>query len=76
MGDLVKHLFTGFTDTITGLAGGIKDAFMNIIYVDPAAEALEVAPLFEFILIFGGVAIAMGITWKLFGLVKGKVSGR
>lgn len=70
---IVEAIFSAFGTAISGLTGGIKDGFMELIYVDAAVENPEINPLFWFIAVTGGVAIASGIVWKLFGLIKGKI---
>lgn len=73
MGDMISTVFTSFTETITGLAGGIGTAFMNLIYVGGDATG-GISPLFTFLLTMAGVGLSAGVLWKLFGLIKGKTS--
>lgn len=70
---IIEAMFSAFGTAITGLTGGIKDGFMELIYVDAAAEVLEINPLFWFVAVTGGLAVATGIVWKLFGMIKGKI---
>lgn len=73
MGEMVKKIFTSFTDVITNLSSGIKSAFTNIIYEDPtAAEKVLSAPV-EFALIFAGVSLAVGLVYGAFKLIRARV---
>ena len=72
MTDLITEIFSSFTAVITGLADGIKEAFSHILYVDPSASQLVFSPMVLFLLVFGGLALAMGIFWKIFGVIRGK----
>lgn len=70
MSDILTSLFEGFTTTITSFATGLKDGFMNLLYVDPEASTKVVSDPVKFLLIFGGVGIAMGLFWKVLGLIR------
>lgn len=70
MSDLISNIFTSFTTVITGLAGGIKEAFSEILYASGGSG--DFSPLILFLLTFGGLALAMGLFWKLFGLIRGR----
>lgn len=69
---MITEIFSSFTTVITNMAGGLKEAFMNLLYVDPAASEKVISDPVKFLLIFGGVGLAMGMFWKLFGLIRGK----
>ena len=75
MVDLIQEIFTSFTTVIGGLADGMKEAFMQILYVDPAAETLVFSDPIKFLMVFGGLSLGMGIFWKLWGLIRGKTRG-
>lgn len=68
----VTMIFSGFTDTIKGLAGGIKDGFLNLIYVDPSASEKVMSDIAEFCFVAGGVTLAIGIVWGTFRLIRAK----
>ena len=70
MGTLITDLFSGFTDTISGVASGVKTAFMQLLYVDPAAETKVVADLPKFLFVMLGLSMAIGITYTIFKLIK------
>lgn len=70
MGELVSNIFTSFSETITGLAGGLREAFTQLIYANGTEGAFS--PLLQFLLVFAGVSLAAGVLWKIFGLIKGK----
>lgn len=70
MSELISEIFSSFTAVITGLADGIKQAFNAILYTEGGTGAYS--PLILFLLTFGGLALAMGLFWKLFGLIRGR----
>ena len=73
MGEMVKKIFTSFTDVITNLSSGLKSAFTNIIYEDPAATEKVLSAPVEFVLIFAGVSLAVGLVYGAFKLIKARV---
>lgn len=70
MGTLIKEIFTGFSEAIKGLASGIKDAFMQILYVDPAAETLVVSEFAKFGFVMLGLSLAIGLVWGAVRLIR------
>lgn len=70
MGTLIKEIFSGFSETISGLAGGIKDAFMQIMYVDPAAETLVVSDFAKFAFVMLGLSLAIGLVYGAIRLIR------
>lgn len=72
MGDIVSKIFTGFTDTITNLASGVKSAFVNILYENPEAEIKVLSSVAEFGLVFLGISMAIGLVYGAIRLVKGR----
>ena len=70
MTKLIESIFSSFSVVIKGLASGLKDAFGNIIYVDPAAATPEFSPLILFLFTLAGLGLATGILYKIFGLVQ------
>ena len=73
MGEMVKKIFTSFTDVITNLSSGIKSAFTNIIYEDPTATEKVLSAPVEFALIFAGVSLAVGLVYGAFRLIRARV---
>ena len=67
---LVQAIFATFVTVIQGLAGGLKNAFSLLLYVDPAAENPVFSPMILFIFTLAGVGLATGILYKMFGLIK------
>ena len=49
MTELVQAIFATFVTVIQGLAGGLKNAFSQLLYVDPAAENPVFSPMGLFI---------------------------
>lgn len=70
MSELITTLFSVFTTVITSLAGGLKTAFANLLYVDPAASSPEFSPVVLFLFTMAGVGLACGILFKMFALIK------
>ena len=64
-------MFSGFTDTIGGLAGGVKDMFMNILYVDPSASELVLSDFAKFGFLMGGLTMALGLGYFIIRKVRG-----
>ena len=71
MGELISTMFSGFGDTISGLASGVKDMFMNILYVDPTAQELVLSDFAKFGFLFGGVTMALGLGYFIIRKVRG-----
>lgn len=72
MGDIVSKIFTGFTQTITNLASGVKDAFVNVLYENPEAETKVLSSVAEFGLVFLGISMAIGLVYGAIRLVRGR----
>ncbi len=72
MSDIVSKIFSGFTDTITNLASGIKSAFVNILYEDPSASSKVLSSVAEFGLVFMGISLAIGLVYGAIRLVRGR----
>lgn len=70
MTQVVTNIFSGFSETISGLAGGFKEGFTNLFYVDPSATELVVSDLAQFGFIMLGVGMAIGIVYGLLRLIK------
>lgn len=73
MGQLVETIFDSFTEVITGLSGGLSEAFSRLLYVYDAqgAATSEFNPLILFIFTVAGIGLAATILWKMFGMIKG-----
>lgn len=70
MSELISEIFTSFTTVIQGLAGGLKTAFGQLIYVDPSASSPVFSPLILFLFTMAGLGLASGILYKIFGLIQ------
>lgn len=73
MVQLVEQIFESFTTVITGLANGMSEAFGYLIYKVGMDGQLtnEFNPLVLFIFMVAGISLAVGILWKIFGLIRG-----
>ena len=69
--DLTENMFDSFVNVIEGFSQGLKNSFSNLIYLDPTAENLEFSPLVIFLFVGGGLALAMGVFYKVFGMIRG-----
>ena len=72
MANLVEQMFSTFTTVIKGLAGGIKTAFNELIYVDASAASPRVNNFVIFIFVMAGVGLATGILYKIFGMIRSR----
>lgn len=72
MSELVKELFSSFTEVITGLSNGIKTSFTNLIYVDPAASDPQFSPIVLFVFTMAGIGLATGILYKIFSMIRAR----
>lgn len=72
MGQLVETIFDSFTEVITGLSGGLSEAFSRLLYVyNDGVATTEFNPLILFIFTMAGVGLAAAILWRIFGMLKG-----
>lgn len=67
---LIEEIFSSFSTVIDGISDGIKTAFTNLIYVDSAASDPVFSPLVIFLFTMAGIALATGILYAIFGLIK------
>lgn len=73
MGQLVETIFDSFGEVITGLSGGLSEAFSRLLYVynEQGVATTEFNPLILFIFTMAGVGLAAAILWRIFGMLKG-----
>ncbi len=72
MSELITTIFDSFNTVINGLSGGLKGAFNNLIYVDPAATDPVISPMVLFIFTMFGLGLASGILYKIFGMIRSR----
>lgn len=72
MSELITEIFSSFSTVIGGLADGLKNAFVNLIYVDPEATDPAFSPLVLFIFTMAGLGLATGILYKIFSMVRAR----
>lgn len=70
MSELITTLFSSFTTAITNMGTAIKDAFLNILYVDPSASQPVVSELAKFGFLTAGVAMAIGLVYGAVRLIR------
>lgn len=70
MNDLITTLFSSFTETIKGMGTGIKEAFLNILYVNPSAETLVVSDFAKFMFLMFGLGLAIGLIYGAVRLIR------
>lgn len=71
MAELFSYLWTTLTETITNLAGGIKDTFLNLMYVDPEAETKVISEFAKFGFALFGLSFGIGLVWIIVKKIKG-----
>ena len=71
MSDLINQTFTSFTDTIKGIANGLKTAFEHIIYVDPSATEKVTSDFAKFGFIMLGFSFATAIVFLVARKIRG-----
>ena len=71
MTELITTMFSTFSTTISGLATGIKDMFMNLLYVDPTAEVLVLSDFAKFGFVLAGVSMACGLGYFIIRKIRG-----
>lgn len=70
MGSLIQTMFSGVTETVQGLASGVKDMFLNLIYEDPAASEKVVSEFAEFSFLLMGVSLALGLGYFIIRKIR------
>lgn len=70
MGELITTMFSGVTDTITGLGTAIKDMFMNLLFVDPSASDLVLSEFAKFSFLLMGVSLALGLGYFIINKIR------
>ena len=72
--DFITSLFQALTAGITGIIApmvdGIKTGFLEVIYVDPAAEAPELSAIAYFLFAMLGLSVGVGLVWLVISLFK------
>lgn len=72
MGQLVTTMFDSFNESITGLAQGIKDMFMWLIYEDPTATgSLVLSDFAKFGFVMAGLSMACGLGYFIIRKIRG-----
>ena len=71
MGELITVMFENFSTTITGIATGVKDMFMNILYVDPSASELVLSEFAKFGFAMAGLSMALGLGYFIIRKIRG-----
>lgn len=70
MGDIISNIMSGFTDTISGFTGGIRDAFTGLIYETSAGGEQVLSNFAKFGFTLLGFGAAVGIVWFIVGLIR------
>lgn len=71
MTELITTMFSTFTTTIGGLANGVKEMFMNILYVDPSASVLVLSDFAKFGFLMAGLSMALGLGYFIINKIRG-----
>ena len=70
MADVITSLFSGMTSAVSAITGSLKEAFENLLYVDPAAATPVISPLATFIFVIAGLGLAVSIVYFVLGKIK------
>lgn len=70
MSDLITTLFSSFTEAIKAMGNGIKEAFLNVLYVNPTAETLVVSDFAKFMFLTAGLALAISLIYGAVRLIR------
>jgi hypothetical protein len=71
LSDLLNEIWTAFDSTIKGLSGGIKDAFLEIVYEDPAATTKVLSDFGKFGFLMIGLSLAVGLVYGAVRMIRG-----
>ena len=72
MSQLITDLFSSFPTVVTSLAKGVKDACGELVWADPSASTKVLSDPIQFIVIFAGVSLGVGLLWGTFRMIRGK----
>lgn len=70
MGELITEMFGSFSTVISGLGGGIKDFFMEILYVDPNATEKVISDFAKFGFVMAGLSMALGLGYVVLRKIR------
>lgn len=70
MTDLISTLFSSFSEAMKGMGDGIKNAFLNVLYVDPSATQLVVSDFAKFFFLTAGLGMAIGLVYGAVRLIR------
>ena len=74
MATFITTLFEAITAGITGIINpivdGIKNGFLQLVYVDPTAETKVVSTLAYFLFAMLGLSIGVGLVWLVISMFK------
>ena len=67
---LFEALTAGITGIIAPMVEGIKEGFLEVIYVDPSATTPELSAIAYFLFAMLGLSIGVGLVWLVISLFK------
>ena len=73
MSELISVMFSGVSDTVVGLATGIKDMFMNLLFEVGENGVPDVTQLSEFGkygFLMMGVSLALGLGYVIINKIR------
>lgn len=76
MSDVITSLFSGVTSTVEAITDALKTAFVNLLYVDPAAATPELSPLANLMFVVVGIGLAVSIVYFVLNKIKIKGIGK
>lgn len=73
MGEIVTSLFQGFTNTITQLASGCKQAFTEFFFNTAEGGTTTLSEPAQFFLVMMGITLAISVTLGCIRLIRGRL---
>lgn len=73
IGDLISEITSGLTGMGNSVITFLKEAFLNIIYVDPTASTRVVSDFAKFGFGLIGLSLALGLTYFIVNLIRRKI---
>lgn len=71
---LVTDMFSSFTTVMKGMAAGLQVALNKLVFAGTGTT--EFSDITIFVFVVGGIALATGLFFGVFGMVKGALGKR
>ncbi len=70
MGEIITDIMSGFTGSISGLTGGIRDAFTSLIYETSASGDQVISNFAKFGFVLLGFGLAISVIFFIINLIR------